>query len=285
MRNIFSGSFNQVEDAVSESFAKNKAGGMEEFSIGRIILLFIFLMGGFYAAYGFSIWMGNNLDTGTIPLDINNEYIPFLSNIWYPTVQSVLILISIVSIIYLRKKNNVKAFYISNTLLTIYLLLFLLLLFKITQLLVYSFPLRMVYTVIFIFCFVYTFVQSYQNAKEMVSGERKKRSAIVEWLSRNRKTVLSVLIGVGGLSYFAKTIFPSAGDMETRLIGALIDFGPLFVSLTLLLFMYFNGVVIRSYYLNKYSEEFRIKFGVDKKDWYGEKYVDKHSSDLQKYES
>ncbi|MCR1835104.1 hypothetical protein NSA56_11915, partial [Oceanobacillus caeni] len=179
----------------------------------------------------------------------------------------------------------VKAFYIYNTFLTVFVLLFILLFLKFAQLVVYSFPLRMVHTVLFILCFVYVFVQSYQNAKEMVFGEKKKRSAIVEWFSRNQKSVLSVLAGIGGLYYLGKVIFPAAGDLKTRLIGGLIDFLPLLACLTILVFLYLNNVVIRSYYLYKYSEEFRLKFGIDKSKWYGKKYIDKNNSSLKKRKS
>ncbi|WP_130859145.1 hypothetical protein [Gracilibacillus phocaeensis] len=281
MRNIFSGSFGQVEDTVSKSYVKNIVNGMKEFSFGRIIILLIFLTGVFYAVYGFSIYFGNNMDGTSVSLDLNNEYIPFLTNIWYPIVQGIVILITVVNILYFRRKNSVKAFFISNTLLAIFLLLFLFLVFKITQLAVYSFPLRMVYTLLFIYCLVYVSIRSYQNAKEMVFGEKKKRSAIVEGFSRNRKTILSVLAGIGGLYYLGKVIFPAAGDLETRLMGGLIDFLPLSACLGILVFLYLNSVVIRSYYLNKYAEEFRIKFGVDKSEWYGEKHKDKDHTNVK----
>lgn len=283
MRNIFSGSFSQVEDAVSESFAKNSIDTIERFSFGKSIIFIIFFMGGFSALYALSLWMGDNMDTGTIMLDTDNEYVPFLSNAWYPILQSILMVITLFGGLYYRKKNNVKGFIIYNTSFTVFVLLFMFLYFKFAQLIVYSFPLRMVYTVLFIFCLVYVFVRSYQNAKEMVFGEKKKRSAIVEWFSRNKKRVLSVLVGVGGLYFLAKTIFPSAGDMETRMMGALIDFVPLSACLAILGFLYLNSVMIRSYYLNKYSEEFRIKFGVNKDEWYGKKYVD--NTNLKKHNS
>ncbi|WP_130859146.1 hypothetical protein [Gracilibacillus phocaeensis] len=219
MKNIFSGSFSQVEDTVSENFAKNSIDTIERFSFGKSIIFILFFMGGFSAFYGVSIWMGGNLDTGTIVLDTNNEYVPFLSNIWYLILQSILMVITLFGGLYYRKKNNVKGYIIYNTSFTVFVLLFMFLYFKFTQLIVYSFPLRMVYTVLFIFCLVYVSIRSYQNAKEMVFGEKKKRSAIVEGFSRNRKSILSVLAGAGGLYYLGKVIFPSAGDLETRLMG------------------------------------------------------------------
>ncbi|WP_040981888.1 hypothetical protein [Oceanobacillus jeddahense] len=285
MKNILSGSFSQVEDTVSESFAKNSIDTIERFSFGKIIIFILFFMGGFYAFYGVSIFLGNNMGSTSIVLDMNNEYIPFLTSIWYPIVQGILMLITVFGGSYLMRKNNVKAFYIYNISFTVFVFLIILLFFKLAQLAVYSFPLRMVYTVLFSLCLVYVFVRSYQNAKEMVFGEKKKRSAIVEWFSRNKKSVLSVLAGVGSLYYLGKVIFPPAGDLETRIIGGLIDFLPLLVCLILLVFLILNSNIIRSYYLNKYSEEFRIKFGVNKSEWYGKKYVDKNNTNLKKHNS
>src|SRR5699024_12019402 len=64
-----------------------------------------------------------------------------------------------------------------------------------------------------------------------------------------------------------------AQDFEKNLLGALIDYIPIIVSLaTLFGLLYMFSVLIRSYYLYKYSEPFRVKFGYEKEEWYGEKY-------------
>ncbi|MBU8790687.1 hypothetical protein NSA56_18085 [Oceanobacillus caeni] len=95
MKNIFSGSFSQLEDTVSESFAKNSIDTIERFSFEKAMIVLVIFMGGFYAFYGVSIYLGNNMDSGSIVLDMNNEYIPFLTNIWYPIVQGILFLITV----------------------------------------------------------------------------------------------------------------------------------------------------------------------------------------------
>lgn len=273
MKSIFSGSFSQVEETISESFAKNSIDTIKQFKTVKAVVFIVFCIGlASYALYGVSIYIGNNMDSLTIPLDVDNEFIPIFSTVWYMHIQALLILIVVISAFVYREKDNVKGFFVYNTFLTIFLFLFMIFFFKVTQLLVNSFPLRLIYTVLFVGSYIYIFLRSYHNAKEMVYGIKKKRSAFVEWFSRNRKPVTSVLIGFGILYYLKKVIFPEAGDLETRLIGSLIEFAPLGVCLVSFTFLYFNSVAIRSYYLYKYSEEFREKFGIDKKDWYGEKY-------------
>ncbi|SHG92253.1 hypothetical protein [Virgibacillus chiguensis] len=272
-QNIFKGLFSQVEVAVSESFAKNSINTIKEFNLLKAFAFMVFCVGlGSYALYGVSIYLGNNMDKTTIPLDVNNEFIPVFSSIWYMHIQALLISIVVIIALVYKEKNNVKAFFFYNLFFTLSLLLFMIFVFKVSQLFVNEFWLRMLYTVLFISSIVYIFLRSYYNAKKMVYGTKKKRSAIVEWFSRNRKSVMSTLFGVWGIYYLAKVIFPETGDIQTRLYGSLAEFAPLILCLVLFTFLYLNSVVIRSYYLYKYSEQFRQKFGVDKKEWYGEKY-------------
>ncbi|SHG92178.1 hypothetical protein [Virgibacillus chiguensis] len=273
MKSVFNGSFSQVEETVSESFAKNSINTIKGFNLLKAFIFMIFCIGlASYALYGASIYISNIMNQATIPLDQNNEFITIFDNIWYMHIQSILILTVVIGTLVYRKKDNIKSFFVYNTFLTIFLLLFMIFFFKVMQLLVYSSSLRLIYTGLFMISYLYIFVKSYQKAKKMVYGTKKKRSSLIEWFSRNRKNITSFLIGVGGLYYLSKVIFMEANDLETRIIGSLIDFLPLIVCFASFSFLYFNSVAIRSYYLYKYSEQFRQKFGVDKKDWYGEKY-------------
>ncbi|WP_121640017.1 hypothetical protein [Virgibacillus sp. Bac330] len=272
-QNIFKGSFSQVEGAVSESFAKNSINMVKRFKTIKAIAFIVFFIGlGSYAYYGLSVFMINNMDRGTIPLDVNNEFIPVFSSIWYMHIQAMLVLVAALAAYIYREKNNIKGVFIYNVFLTIAMLLFFTFSFKLAQLIVNNFYLRMTYTILFVISYLYVFFRSYQNAKEMVYGTKKKRSEFVEWFSQNRKNVTSILFGVGVLYYLTKVIFSEANDLETKIMGSLIDFAPLAVCLASLLFLYFNSVAIRSYYLYKYMDKFRQKFGVAEAEWYGQKY-------------
>src|SRR5699024_239301 len=107
----------------------------------------------------------------------------------------------------------------------------------------------------------------------MIYEDKKKRSDIIEWASKHRPAIFNVLIAFGGVNYFFKTTNKYAKDYEKNILHAIIDYIPIIVSLaTLFGLLYMFSVLIRSYYLYKYSEPFRVKFGYEKEEWYGEKY-------------
>ncbi|MEF2292227.1 hypothetical protein [Virgibacillus dokdonensis] len=272
MKSIFTGSFSQVEEAISENFMKEAINSIKNFKMHKFIIFLLFFSGSSYVVYGVSFFFTNNIDDLAVSFDKNNEFIPLFSSIWYIHVQAFIFFIAgLIAFIY-KEKNHAKGYFLFIFFLSLGGLLFLLFAFKFIQLIVNSYTLRMLYTVLFLCSFIFVFYQSYQNAKKMVYGTKKKRTALVEWLSKNRKNVLSILFGFGALYYLTKVISPEVDDLETRIFGSLIDFAPLAVCFACLLFLYFNSVAIRSYYLYKYSERFRQKFGVTEADWYGGKY-------------
>ncbi|RFA35460.1 hypothetical protein CAI16_08150 [Virgibacillus dokdonensis] len=272
MKSIFTGSFSQVEETISDNFMKEAINTIKKFKMYKLILVFLFFSGSSYAVYGVSFFFTNNIDDLAVPFDKNNEFISLFSNIWYIHIQVFIFFIAgLIAFIY-KEKNHAKGYFLFNFFLSLGWLLFLLFAFKFTQLMVNSYTLRMLYTALFLCSIIFVFYQSYQNAKEMVCGTKKKRLAFVEWLRKNRKNVLSMLFGVGALYYLTKVISPEVDDLETRIMGSLIEFAPLAVCLLFFTFIYLNSKLIRSYYLYKCSEEFRKKFGIAETDWYGGKY-------------
>ncbi|API93678.1 MULTISPECIES: hypothetical protein [Virgibacillus] len=272
MKSIFTGSFSQVEETISENFMKDTINAVKNFKIHKLIIVILFFSVSSYAVYGVSFFLATNIDDLAVPFDKNNEFIFVFSSIWYIHIQVFIFFIAGLAAFIYKERNHAKGYFLFNIFLSLGWLLFLLFTFKLTQLMVNSYILRMLYSVLFLSGFVFVFFQSYQNAKKMVYGTKKKRSALVEWLSKNRKNVLSILFGFGALYYLTKVISPEVDNLETRIIGSLIEFAPLAVCLIFFTFIYLNSKLIRSYYLYKYSEEFRKKFGIAKKDWYGEKY-------------
>ncbi|WP_121640020.1 hypothetical protein [Virgibacillus sp. Bac330] len=282
MKSIFTGSFSQVEEAISENFMKEAINSIKNFKMHKFIIFLLFFSGSSYVVYGVSFFFTNNIDDLAVSFDKNNEFIPLFSSIWYIHLQAFIFFIAgliafiffiagLIAFIY-KEKNHAKGYFLFIFFLSLGGLLFLLFAFKFTQLIVNSYTLRMLYTVLFLCSFIFVFYQSYQNAKEMVCGTKKKRLAFVEWLRKNRKNVLSMLFGVGALYYLTKVISPEVDDLETRIMGSLIEFAPLAVCLLFFTFIYLNSKLIRSYYLYKCSEEFRKKFGIAETDWYGGKY-------------
>lgn len=270
------GTFEQIEPSISKSFVKNLLDTAKTFrGIKLIGFIILFIVCGTYVAYGVSLYIANNMEDAVGGLDVNNEFIPFLSSIWYINLQAIPILIVVISMMFYRDRNRVKGHFIYYLFLMIFMMFFGLFLFKVMQLFVSYFILRMIYTVLFIITFIYCIWQGYKNATYMVHGNKKQRSALVEWFSRNRNLVLMVLGIIGSAYFIIKAVFEPAANMERRIIGSMADFLPLLLVLANFAYIYYIGVVTRSYYIYKYSERFRLKFGYEIQDWYGPKYTHK----------
>lgn len=270
MKKILSGKYEQVEAAISASFIENSLDTVKDLK-GKKLFAFLLLFIGFgtYGLYGMGMILVQNLDQTVVQLDQNNEYISFLANIWYVNLQAMVLLIGVIATVKYRDRNRMRGLFNYHLYLTIYMMFLSLLMFKTSQIFVSSSILRWIYTVLFIASFVYVFWQGYQNAKHMVHGEDKKRAVLIEWFSQNYKQILSGL-GVFGAAYFTfKVTYEPAGNMERKIIGSLIDFLPLAMILMNLAFLYFFSTIMRSYYVRKYSEKFRLKFEYDKNEWYG----------------
>ena len=281
MKKLLSGTFEQVEDALSESFIRSFISipfyRWKGWKVTLVTLIFLLMFGGgTYFIYGVGWAVTYYDDEATFYLNPNNEYRFFFSNfrfLWYIHITAFFVLLTVIIIFKYRKKNNIRAFFISQVTLFIFFLLLMIQGFAAFQLFVNNSVLRTIYTILFIVCIIYAFVKGYKNAFAMIYEDKKQRSAIIEWASKHRQAILSVLIAFGGVNYFFKTTNESAQDFEKNLLGALIDYIPIIVSFaTLFGLLYGFSVLIRSYYLYKYSEPFRLKFGYEKEEWYGEKY-------------
>ena len=270
---ICNGTFEQVEPGISDSFVENSLDTMKTFK-GLKLFGFVFFFIGCttYLLYGGSVYIVNHMEEAVGGLDLNNEYILFMSSIWYAHLQALPVTMLVILTMYYRNRNRVKGHVIYYLLMTIFTLLVSLLLFKVMQLLVSYFILRIIYTTLFILTLVYSIWQGYQNALHMIYGEKKGRSKVVEWFSRNFKKILPILLVIGGAYFILKVIFEPASDLETRVIGSMADFLPLFMVGTNFAFIYYIGVIVRSYYVDKFSEQFRVKCQYEKDEWYGPKH-------------
>lgn len=274
-RKITEGTFAQVEPAISPSFIDNSLDTMKTFRGLKLFAFFmLFIVFATYAAYGVSIYIGNHMDEAVGGLDVNNEFIPFLSSIWYINLQAAIMVALIISTVYFRNRNRIKGNLIYHVLMTIFMVFVGLFLFKVMQLFVSYFILRLLYTILFIITLIYSIWQGYQNGLHMVYGDKKNRSALVEWFSKNNQVILAVLATIGGAYFALKAIFEPAANMERRIIGSMVDFMPLLMVLANFAFLYYISTIVRSYYVNKYTEKFRTKFQYDKTEWYGPKYND-----------
>lgn len=272
MSEIFKGSFSQVKDAISENFAMNARKDMQKLNIGRVLLSGGFFLACLYGLFAFGWYMSGDFEEPAVPIDINNEFRNIASSIWYVHAIALFLIISFSTALAYSRKNNVKSFLVMNITLTVFTVFIVLYFFKIGQLFVYNFSLRVIYDVLFIATLVFVSNKIHRNAMEMIYGSKKKRSFLVEWASANQKLIIGSLFGIWGISQVVKAIFGSgANDFETRMIGAIIEFFPLIACGLSFVFIYMFGNLIRSFYLNKFSERFRVMFDVEKDDWYGRK--------------
>lgn len=270
MRKIFAGSFEQVKDAISEKYADNAYKDMQKLKFGGILLGGIFFLAGIYGLFTFSWYLSGDFEEPAVPLDVNNEFKNVLTSIWYVHAIALFLIIGTFTALAYSRKNNIKSFLIMNATLTGFYFFFLLYFFKLSQLLVNSFAYRVIYDVLFISILAFVAYKIYQNAMGMVYGSKKGRLFLVEWASENRKKILGLLVGLWGIGQIAKAVFGSPeNDFETRFIGAIIEFIPLGACALAFVLIYMFGNVMRGFYLNKYSEQFREMFDVEKKGWYG----------------
>lgn len=269
MKNIFSGTYNQVKDKISEGTVKEGIRTIQEFRTFKMIFFLLFSNICTYGLYGFNYYITHNFDELTVQLDEQNEYISFMSSVWFVHINSLVLLSTAIISRYYSGKNNVKGYFYHYILLSVWLFLFLLYTFKFGQLFVISFYERVLYAVIFCITVIFVLIKGYQKAQRMVYGTNEVQHPLTGWLKRVGNSLMAVLFVIAGPYYFIKTVFSSAGDFEKRLMGSLMFISPLVVSVLMLFFLYFFSIIIRSYYLNKYAEEFRQKFSIEKDVWYG----------------
>src|SRR5699024_5315526 len=126
MKKLLSGTFEQVEDALSESFVSYCLHTVKSFKGWKVFLFILISVGGAYFMYGMAwgIVTSNNKEL-TVPLDPNNEYRFFFSNVrflWYTHIIAFLVVLTVIITLKYRGKHNIKR-------LLIYLFIFLLFFF------------------------------------------------------------------------------------------------------------------------------------------------------------
>lgn len=273
MSKIKQGTFDQVEPSVSSSFVENSLDTVKSFKrLKRFIFIVLYAGIACYGLYAMSVYIENNMEEAVGGLDVTNEFIPFLSSIWYIHFQAFFIVAIIGTMMIYRQRNRMKASLLYHIFFTIFLVVFGLFLFKMFQLLVSYFIVRMIYTVLYIGTLVYSIWKGYQNSIDMIYGTKKERPAIVEWFSKKSKSVLTVLGIIGGAYFLLKAGFEPAANMERRIIGSLVDFLPLISVGSNVVLIYYIGLITRNYYIVKFQEQFRKKFGYEKDEWYGPNY-------------
>src|SRR5699024_4509763 len=93
-------------------------------------------------------------------------------------------------------RNRPKGTYLYNLFFGLYVMFCLLFMFKIFQLFVSTFALRIIYNIIFVFTFFYAFHIAYLNAKALALVTANQRPFLVELTRRNCNKISTFLIAV-----------------------------------------------------------------------------------------
>src|SRR5699024_7912157 len=209
MKKLLSGTFKQVEDALSESFVSYCLHTVKSFKGWKVFLFILLFMGAAYFIYGmgWGIVTSNNNEL-TVPLDPNNEYRFFFSNVrflWYTHIIAFLVVLTVIMTLKYRGQHNIKCSLIYHFTSFLFYVTSVTLGFAFLQSFVNNSVPRTIYTILFIVCIIYPFVKGDKNAFAMIYEDKKQRSAIIEWASKHRQAILSVLSAFGGVNYFFKT--------------------------------------------------------------------------------
>lgn len=275
MKNIISASFEQVERSIDFEFSKGIYSNHKKFNSGFFLLYLIVFVGGLYVLYGVSHSVINNLDNIFLSLDINNEFKKILSNIWFVHLLAIGLFIGILKAFTIKKKNAVQGALILHTCIIIGYIVNSIYLFRLTELFISSPLLRLVYGILFIVCYLFAFIKSYQIMQKFVLNEEQQKSSFDRW---TQKISVPKMIGILFALFIIFQIFKQTQTgqdyiaFETMITIMLVDIFPLFVCVLPFVCIYLFRSFIKMYYLNKHSEQFRLKFGVKKEEWFGEKY-------------
>src|SRR5699024_2351169 len=161
MKKLLSGTFEQVEDALSESFVSYCLHTVKSFKGWKVFLFILLFMGGAYFMYGMAwgIVTSNNKEL-TIPLDPNNEYRFFFSNVrflWYIHMIAFLVVLTVIMTLKYRGKHNIKGFLIYHFISLLFFLPSVTLLFSSFQFFFNNSLILIFYFFFFIFLITLTF--------------------------------------------------------------------------------------------------------------------------------
>ncbi|MCA5014308.1 MULTISPECIES: hypothetical protein [unclassified Enterococcus] len=266
--------FEQIENIVSEKMAEEGYVKAENMSLGKRLSAGIFFAGCIQVIYWFGFFLVGNPEFS----GINNEY---------QFIQSIKWVVMLFSIYYLfcmiflggkyRRKDNIKLAYKSNVWLLQLSILFYLLLIIDLQLLTVSPYMRVVNILVVIACFIYSIIKSIKKIENLIYTDQQM-DQFTTFMIEKQKLIQSILL-VLFIGSAIVNIFLNTGtdqipkqNLEGKIILSLIPALPiLFSILSIYAFSWMFEMMTRIYFLNTFSEKFRLKFNVTNKLWYGSK--------------
>src|SRR5699024_5485408 len=109
MKKLLSGTFEQVEDALSESFVSYCLHTVTSLKGWKVFLFIVLFMGAVYVMYGVGWAVTYYDDEAAIYLNPNNEYRFFFSHfrfLWYTHIIAFLVVLTVIMTLKYRGKHN-----------------------------------------------------------------------------------------------------------------------------------------------------------------------------------
>lgn len=109
-----------------------------------------------------------------------------------------------------------------------------------------------------------------KNIEMKLYGTEKNLSNIVDFFQKNQK-YFGILGGlIIGLKLLYNLLFSNSGNGESDFVSAIImALFPLLMFVGVLVPIYLKDEILVGYYIAKYSEEYRLKYGYSNLEWYG----------------
>ncbi|WP_086314744.1 hypothetical protein A5821_002359 [Enterococcus sp. 7F3_DIV0205] len=266
--------FEQIENTVSEKMAKEGYIKAENMSFGKRLIAAIFFAGSVQALYWFGYFLvGNPTFSGT-----TNEYQFTLSLKWFVMLFCLYFLFNMIFLgAKYRCRNNIKLAYKSNVWLAQLSVIFYWLLIIDLQLLTKNPYLRIFNILVVSGCFIFSIIKSIKKIKNLIY-KNQEADRLSKLMTENPKMIKSILT-ILFIASVVSNIFSNElsnqtpkPNIEGRIILALVPVIPILFSIfSIYAFPWLSETMARIYFLNEFSEEFRQKFKIEKKLWYGSK--------------
>jgi hypothetical protein len=266
--------FEQVEDFITEEMVTDGYLKSEAMSLGKRLMVSLFFAGSVQVVY----WFGYFLITNSPFSEASKEYQFFIHLKWLA-----LLFCSyyVFCMLFLggryRRRDNIKLAYKSNCWLVQLSIVFYVFLMIDLQLLTQNSYLKLINAVLFLGCCGYSVIR-YQEKKAYLIEQQPPTSKISQWLSEKRftlKLILATYLIGAALIQIYSGIFSQfgTGKLEGFIILATAPALSALVSiLGIFFFSWLFESMIKIKFLYQFSEQFRQKFAVDEKLWYGSKY-------------
>lgn len=260
--------FNAIEEIATKDFALECCEMSEKFSFLRRFLVggffsILLLMLGFFSQYAIT-----HFHSATITLDSTNEYQYFVAPMSIVFIISSILFFTLTfgGAIYRRKRNIKLSLFSAKWLMAISISLYTLT-FIVSQLLISVKFLRYFYSVLFIISILLIIFKTKKNIHKLLYGEKKEE----DFISKNWKKIRELIGIFFSIAMIYSILFQNDSALKQNFYLILLWFFPIIIIIAGFLWTSIYKSYVKLFYLNYFSEDFRKKFAIDNRVWYGSK--------------